>query len=283
MNILVLGASGMLGNAVIRLLSEKKDWNVFGTLRSANPGLASKAPNARLLADIDVNQANSLLRAFLEARPKVVINCIGLVKQLKTAEDSLEAIPINSLLPHQLARLCDLAGARLIHFSTDCVFSGSKGQYLESDFADAGDIYGRAKLLGEVDYANAVTLRTSIIGHELNGTRSLISWFLSQKGTIKGFTNAVFSGLPTCEQARIVRDFVIPNENLRGVYHVSAKPISKFDLLTLVNEEYGTGISIEADEKLKIDRSLDSTRFNKATNYQAPEWPTLISQMRAFG
>jgi len=207
---------------------------------------------------------------------------VGLVKQLAEADDPLTAIPINSLLPHRLARLSQVCSARFIHISTDCVFSGSKGMYVESDVPDALDLYGRSKLLGEVDYPNSVTLRTSIIGHELAGARSLVGWFLAQTGTIKGFNRAFFSGLPTVELARVIRDFVIPNSNIRGLYHVAAGRINKYDLLKLIASVYEKSIDIAPDDKLVIDRSLNGERFREATGYVAPEWQALIKTMHTF-
>ena len=215
-------------------------------------------------------------------RPDVVINCIGLVKQIAAVNDPILALSINSILPHRLARLCDLASARLIHVSTDCVFSGGKGGYVESDPPDALDLYGRSKLLGEVAYPHAITLRTSIIGRELNGSHGLIGWFLAQQGAVSGYTRAVFSGLPTCELARVVRDFVLPQPELHGVYHVVAEPISKYALLQLVNGAYGKHLEITPDASVQIDRSLNGGRFRAATGYVAPSWPELVEQMRAF-
>jgi dTDP-4-dehydrorhamnose reductase len=222
-----------------------------------------------------------LVRLFDEVRPEVVINCIGLVKQLEEANDPIQALSINALLPHRVARLCALVGARLIHVSTDCVFSGRKGGYAETDTPDAEDLYGRSKLLGEVDYPS-ITLRTSIIGHELNSAHGLIGWFLAQKSGVKGYSRAIFSGLPTCELARVVRDFVIPRPELHGLYQVAAAPISKYELLRLVNQQYGKDLSIAPDEALKIDRSLDGSRFRAATGYLASSWPDLVAQMHAF-
>lgn len=282
MKILVLGASGMLGNAMLRVMSAQEAWSVFGTVRGADPALHVAAPRAVLIPGVHADQPDSLLAAFAQARPDVVINCVGLVKQLSNAEDPLVAVPINTLLPHRLARMCEVAGARLVHVSTDCVFSGKQGNYTEFDLADAQDVYGRSKLLGEVDYPHAVTLRTSIIGHELRSAHGLIDWFLSQQARVKGYTEAVFSGLPTCELARVVRDFVIPHASLRGVYHVAAEPISKHDLLQIVNREYGKNIQIEPDDQVKINRSLDASRFRETTGYVAPAWPDLIAQMREF-
>jgi dTDP-4-dehydrorhamnose reductase len=282
MRILVLGASGMLGNAMLRVLSQQHNWAVYGTLRSTNLALQELAPRAKLLHGIHADQPDSLIAAFIQSCPQVVINCVGLVKQLASADDPLEAIPINGLLPHRLAKLCELTQARLVHISTDCVFSGNLGNYRESDLPDANDLYGRSKLIGEVNNRNSITLRTSMIGHELGRDHGLVGWFLSQQGRIKGYTEAIFSGLPTYELVRVVRDFVIPNPDLHGLYHVAAEPISKHDLLHIVNLKYGKNLQIEPDDKLKINRSLDGSRFREATGYEAPAWPDLIAQMHEF-
>lgn len=281
--VLILGASGMLGNAMLRLFSESAGYRGLGTVRSSRAiKLLPAALHGSLIAGVDVENFDSLSSGLAATKPDVVINCIGVVKQLSESDDPLTAIPVNSLLPHRLARLCDLAGARLIHVSTDCVFSGRKGLYTEADFPDANDLYGRSKYLGEVDYPNAVTLRTSIIGHELDGARSLVGWFLAQSGSVKGFTQAVFSGLPTVELARVIRDFVLPNPQLRGTYHVSADPINKYDLLKLVAAEYDKLIDIVPDASLVIDRSLLSARFRESTGYSPLPWRQLIQGMREF-
>lgn len=281
--VLVLGASGMLGNAVLRTFANNDGYHVFGSVRSNAARLLLPAGlQGQIETGIDVENWDSLVRLFSRVRPDIVINCIGIVKQLSESDDVLVAIPINTLLPHRLARLCQLTEARLVHLSTDCVFTGHKGMYGESDPADAQDVYGRSKHMGEVDYENAITLRTSIIGHELNGARSLLDWFLSQEGQVRGFNKAIFSGLPTNELARVIRDFVVPNPALHGLYHVSAEPINKLDLLTLVAKVYTKSIQIYPDESLVIDRSLDSTRFREATGYTPASWPALIESMHTF-
>jgi dTDP-4-dehydrorhamnose reductase len=283
MRILVLGVSGMLGNAMFRMMAQGGHHEVFGSARSASVKrfFASEMAD-HIITGVDVENTDALAQLFSHVRPEVVINSIGLVKQLAEADDPLSALPINALLPHRLARLCELVDARLVHISTDCVFSGRKGNYLETDEADAQDLYGRSKLIGEVDYPHAVTLRTSIIGHELNSAHGLIGWFLAQQGNVKGYTRAIFSGLPTFELARVIRDLVLPRAELHGLYHVASHPISKYDLLQMVNHEYGKGLNIEPDDHLKIDRSLNANRFLEATGYIAPNWPDLIAQMREF-
>lgn len=282
--VLVLGATGMLGNAVLRYFASRGEHVVAGTVRSqSGVGRFPVFVRSLLIPDVDVENTDSVARVFGAFHPDVVINCIGLVKQLVQADDPLVAIPVNSLLPHRLARLCAIRDARLVHVSTDCVFGGGKGMYVESDAADALDLYGRSKLLGEVDCPNAVTLRTSIIGHELGSAHGLIEWFLSQQGAVCGFSKAIFSGLPTVELARVMHDYVLPNPNLQGVYHVSTSPIDKHSLLKLVAQVYAKEIAIAPDEKLVSDRSLDSTRFRSVTGYVPADWDVLVADMHKFG
>ncbi|KJC42508.1 dTDP-4-dehydrorhamnose reductase [Bradyrhizobium sp. LTSP885] len=282
--VLVLGATGMLGNAMFRGFAQSPGYRAFGSTRAKGlHGSFPEAMRANLISDVDVENVDALSTVLADVKPDVVINCVGLVKQLSEAKDPLATLPVNAVLPHRLARLCRLADARLVHISTDCVFDGAKGNYSEQDQPNAVDLYGRSKLLGEVDCENAVTLRTSIIGHELNSAHGLIGWFMSQSGSIKGFTKAIFSGLPTAELMRVIRDFVLTDHSLRGLYHVSAAPISKYELLRIVADSYGRTIEIVPDETLIIDRSLDSSRFRQRTGYRPPEWPVLVRNMRDFG
>jgi len=284
MKIVVLGASGMLGNAVFRYLLSDQRYTVWGTVRSsASLKYFSASERERLVVGLDVLSQDDLLEFFMQYRPDVVVNCTGLIKQLSTANDPLAVLPINALLPHRLQKLAQLIGARLVHISTDCVYAGTQGQYVEADVSDAEDLYGKSKYIGEVhDSANAITLRTSIIGHELSGSKSLVDWFLSQSGSVKGYQKAIFSGLPTVEMARVIADYVLPNAALNGLYHVSAEAIDKYSLLKLVAEKYGKTIDIVADDAVAIDRSLDSSRFRQATGYLPPSWADLIVKMRDF-
>jgi dTDP-4-dehydrorhamnose reductase len=282
MKILVFGASGMIGSAMFRVLSAKKEWQVWGTLRSDEiKKFFSGDKQDKLVAGVEVEKHDVLVRMFARVKPDVVINCIGLTKHHKEAEDPQLALPLNALLPHRMADLCAVAGARLIHVSTDCVFAGTKGNYSETDAPDAVDVYGKAKQLGEVDYPHAVTLRTSTIGHELQSDYGLLEWFLSQQGSCKGFNRAIFSGLPNTEFARVVRDLVIPRPDLRGLYHVGADPIGKYELLKLIAKVYGKQIEIVRDDEFLIDRSLNGDRFNRATGYKPAAWPELIQAMYA--
>lgn len=278
--VLVLGASGMLGSSLFRAFSSDPLLETFGSIREVNARrhFVPELHHA-LIPNVNMDGEAGLLTAFAVTKPDVVVNCIGIIKQLPTANDHLESLAINSTLPHRLAKYCDATGAKLVHFSTDCVFSGKQGLYKEEDFPDAYDLYGRTKFMGEVAYKNSVTLRTSIIGHELNRSKSLVDWFLSQSGEVKGFTKAVFSGLPTIEIARVVKEYVIPCPTLSGLYHLSVDPINKYDLLNLVAATYGKSIKIIPDDRLVIDRSLNSDRFRSATGFRPKTWPELIKDM----
>jgi len=281
--ILVLGASGMLGNTLLRAFSANPQFDVRGTTRSAAASaLLPESVRHATIPNVDVTDFDSLVEVFASIRPEVVVNAVGVVKQLSAAGDPLYSVPLNSLLPHRLARLSAATGARLVHISTDCVFSGKTGAYTEDSFPDAIDLYGRSKLLGEVDYPNAITLRTSIIGHELSSAHGLVDWFLSQE-SVRGFSRAIFSGLPTVELARVISEYVLPFPELHGVFHVAARPISKLDLLRLVAAAYRRRIEIVPDEQVVVDRSLNSARFRRATGYVAPSWPELVAAMRDFG
>jgi dTDP-4-dehydrorhamnose reductase len=281
MRVLVLGASGMLGNAMFRVLSERQSWEVSGTVRSGEiKNLFSPNISERLVVCGDLQNHDVLIKVFHQVRPEVVINCISLPRQLLNLGDPLTMIPMYALLPHQLAALCGLTAARLIHISTDGVFSGAKGRYTENDPADAQDTYGITKFLGEVHRPHSITLRTSMIGHELQGTHGLLGWFLSQE-QCKCFGRVIFSGLPTVALAQIIRDVVIPRPDLNGLYHVAAQPISKFNLLRLVAEVYCKTIDIVRDDSLVMDRSLDAERFRLATGYVPPDWPELVRLMRS--
>jgi len=272
----------MLGNAVVRVLSENDNLIVYGTVRAeSSKQLFTETIASRIFSGVDIEREESLTRVFSETQPDVVINCVGLIKQLSDFNDPLEVIPINSMLPHRLAKMCR-GSAKLIHISTDCVFDGSKGHYLESDSADARDLYGMSKYIGEVSYPHCVTLRTSIIGHELESKNSLVEWFLSQELSCNGFNKAFFSGFPAVVLAQIIRDVVIPENKLSGIFHVAANPINKYDLLTLIADIYDKSIQIIPDDSVVIDRSLNADKFRRETGYIAPEWPSLIRTMHSY-
>jgi dTDP-4-dehydrorhamnose reductase len=279
--ILVLGGNGMLGHKLAQQCS--RHFDTWATLRSGIEAWHqfNILPPETTLTGVDARDFDTVVQAFSRAKPEVAVNCIGIIKQLPTAHDPVPCITVNSLFPHQLAELCRQQGTRLIHLSTDCVFSGCKGMYTEKDPADADDLYGRSKLLGEVSGQNCLTLRTSMIGPELTTAYGLLEWFLKSSGTVKGFTNAVFSGFTTIELSKIIISLIEHHRNLAGLYHLSSDPITKFELLVMIRDAFGTQAEILPWPDVHIDRSLDSSRFRRATGFVPRAWPGMIADMAA--
>lgn len=279
MRILILGGDGMLGHQLLKYLQPRHETKV--TLRQdliaySSTGLFDKGNSYDAT---DIRSFERLVEVMADFQPQAVINAVGIVKQRPDAKESIPSLEINALLPHRLAVLCKGIGARLMHLSTDCVFSGKKGNYLESDPSDAGDLYGKTKYLGEVHEANSLTLRTSIIGRELSRHTSLLDWFLAQTGTVKGFTNAIYTGFTTLEMSRIIEKMLLEFPDASGVYQVSSEPINKYELLLLFREKLGHKIDIIPDNTFCCDRSLNSTRFRTEFNYTPPSWPAMIEEL----
>ena len=280
MRLLILGGSGMLGHQLWRGLHAQHD--TWVTLRRpvADFAVHNLFDEAKAIQFDDITDDTALERALGQAKPEAVINCVGLIKQRDEANDEALTLRVNAEFPHRLAKRCGEAGARLIHFSTDCIFAGTKGNYTESDPSDAADLYGQSKHQGEVADAHSVTLRTSVIGHELGTNRALLDWFLSQRGqAISGFTKAIYSGFTTLEMARIVDRILTQHPALSGVWHVASEPISKFALLQLCREKLGWEGVIEPNDEFVCDRSLNADRFNQATGYTPPSWEAMISEL----
>lgn len=279
MRILVLGGDGMLGHQLLRQLSSRHEVRVtlrqgldaysrFGLFNSENS-----------YSGVHARDLDRLVEILSDFRPDAVVNAVGIVKQRADSKESIPGISINSLLPHQLALLCRLSGARLVHMSTDCVFSGRKGGYVEDDFSDAEDLYGRSKFIGEIHDSHCITLRTSIIGRELSRKTGLIEWFLAQKNVVRGFTGAIFSGFSTLEMSRIIEAVLLDFKTLHGVHHVSSDPISKYDLLQLAKRHFNLSMEIIPHPDFLCDRSLNSDRFRKLTGYRPPNWDQMIGEM----
>ncbi|MDT4898873.1 MAG: dTDP-4-dehydrorhamnose reductase [Acidobacteriota bacterium] len=280
MKVLILGGSGMLGHKLYQVCAERFD--TYSTFRQSENSYAKFElfDPSRVIGNVAADDVASVATALAKVQPSVVVNCIGVVKQDAAAKDPLTSISINALFPHRLAQVCHAANTRLVHLSTDCVFSGRKGNYTEDDLSDAEDLYGKTKYLGEVGGTNCLTLRTSMIGRELHGSHGLLEWFLNQQGkTVRGFRRAVFSGFTTRALAETIAWIIADHPSLEGVLHLAAEPISKFDLLTLVKEAAGLNVQIEPDETFVCDRSLNGSRLREATGFVPPGWSDMISQL----
>ena len=281
--ILVLGVTGMLGHTLFKEMGKNEAFEVFGTTRSKS-GLENyfaKDELSKIRDGVDADNFETVIRAIAGTQPTIIINCIGIIKQLPISKDPLTAITVNSQLPHRLSLVARTANARLIHISTDCVFDGKQGNYTEKDASTAEDLYGKTKYLGEVHYPHCVTLRTSIIGHELKTNFSLVDWFMSQEDEINGFTKAIYSGFPTIEIVNIISNYVIPNKKLSGLYHVSSDAISKYDLLNIMKNIYKKEININAFDDFILDRSMNSDKFKNKVGYVSPSWKNLVEDMYA--
>jgi dTDP-4-dehydrorhamnose reductase len=279
--VLVLGVTGMLGHTLMNELDRAESLDVYGSARAEGllPQFLSTDQLKRVILGVDALDLDTVRRVIRDLRPEVVVNCIGVIKQDPAIRDAVYTIRVNSLFPHLLARECAGVDARLINVGTDCVFSGNRGNYVETDTPDPIDLYGRSKLLGEVTTAPTLTLRTSVIGHELGTARSLVDWFLSQSGVVKGFTKAIYSGLTTIELGRLLAAVVFPQEDIVGLFHIASTPLSKFELLGMIAAVYGWTGELIRDSEVVYDRSLSPDAFCSLTSYRPPSWPEMIREM----
>ena len=279
MRILILGGSGMLGHQLFKHVKVRHETRVTLRREIASYDACNLFNPLNAYAGIDVRATDQLKEVFDDFQPGVVVNAVGIIKQLPSANEIIPSIELNSLFPHRLALLCKENNVRVIHLSTDCVFNGKKGNYTESDSTDAEDLYGRTKLLGELREKHCLTLRTSMIGKELIRKKSLLEWFLSQKGTVKGFTKAIFTGFTTRELCRIIEMLAMKYPQASGMYHVSSEPISKYDLLLMIKNGLKLPTDIKPDDSFECDRSLNSSKFRLEFNYIPPGWDQMIEEL----
>jgi dTDP-4-dehydrorhamnose reductase len=280
MKVLVLGGNGMLGHKLVQVLQGKFD--VWTTLREdferyEKFGIFERE---KTICGVDAENFETVKNAIEYIKPDVIVNAIGVIKQLPSSNNVVKTLTINSIFPHLVAETAQEINARFIEISTDCVFSGKKGNYSEADLPDAYDLYGKSKSLGEVTGENCLTLRTSIIGRELLTANSLVDWFLSNHGqSVKGYKHAIYSGFPTIVLAEIIADLLINHPKLSGLYHVSSEPINKYDLLCLIRDAYNTDIEIKPFEDFSTDKSLNSDKFRLETNFTPETWQEMVAQM----
>lgn len=284
MKVLILGASGLLGHTLFNELFINSNLETWGSIRGDADEASALFPrplSERIIAGLELTETGTLEKLLDRLEPDVLVNAVGLVRQRPEGQQVLPCLTINSRLPHLLLKICIDRGIRLIHYSTDCVFDGQKGKpYTEIDPPSAKDVYGLSKYLGELRDGPALTLRTSIIGHELRHKVGLVEWFLSQRQPVKGYRGAIYTGLTAVEHARILRDYVFKNPDRAGIYHVASNPVSKYELLGLVNKAYGLDLEIIPDDTVKDDKRLDGSKFNEDFAYQAPAWEHLVADMR---
>lgn len=280
MRILILGGTGMLGHNLWRYFSFRFP-HTYTTIRKNSKSLENtklfKSDN--VIHSVDVFDFSSLTGVMKCLKPDVILNCIGITKRRDEANLAVDTITINSLFPHKLVEWGKAHSALVVNFSTDCVFDGKRGNYSENDTPNATDLYGKTKALGEIYGENALTIRSSFIGMELEKGSELFEWFLSQKGSVKGFTNAIYSGLTVNELCRVVENILVNYPKTTGLYNVSSNPINKYDLLSLIKHKMNLPIEIVPFENNFCDRSIDSTKFRTEFKYSPPTWDAMIEEL----
>jgi len=260
----------MLGHVLLNKLNESKAFQVYDITRNKEERINN--------FECDLTNFNSLFEIIKEIKPKYIVNCIGVLIK-GSIKDPSNAILINSLLPHKLVKYSKTVGSKLIHISTDCVFDGSKGNYIETDNKTAQDIYGLSKSLGEINDDKNLTLRTSIIGPELkNNGEGLFSWFINQKGEVNGFTESIWGGVTTLELAEVIIKSI--NENYSGLIHITnGQPISKFELLSLIKNIFElNNIDLKKVSGKKSDKSLNT----KYHYFNIPSYEHMITDMHKY-
>ena len=280
MKVLILGGQGMLGHKLLQTFQTRFD--TYATFHNASVRLPIMQDKMRMIVGVDARKIDTVINAFAQVRPDVVVNSIGIIKQLETARDPALSLEVNALFPHRLAELCRATSTRMIQISTDCVFSGERGFYSEEDIPDPVDLYGRTKLLGEVNEPHCLTIRTSIIGRDFMKNAGLLEWFINNRGKrVKGFAHAVFSGFTTQALSQILSDVIVDHSQLSGIYHVAAPPINKYTLLQRIRDAMDIDIDIDRETTVRINRSLNPARFIGATGIQLPDWDSMIVDLVA--
>lgn len=283
--ILILGGDGMLGHKILQVFESRFDSTLCTVRESLQNPFLRKIPlfnEDNTIDEVEATDLDGLAELIVDIKPDVVVNCVGVIKQRTDAKDPVACIAVNALLPHLLAEWCEEWRGRVIHFSTDCVFSGRRGGYHEDDESDATDLYGRTKYLGEIAGKNSLTLRTSIIGRELKHFQSLLEWLLAATGKrISGYTRAIYSGVTTLHLANLVADIIENHPKLSGLFQVASEPINKHDLLVLLRDAYGLDVEIEPDDNFVCDRSFSGEKLAEAIGYRCPPWPELVQELAA--
>jgi len=284
MRVLILGGTGMLGHQLYRHMSSRFS-NTYATIRhiaEKSAAFLGGCNNSRIIDSIDALDFTVLTGVLRFVKPDIILNCVGITKRRIEVDDALITIELNALLPHRLVKWGRCNSAKVINFSTDCVFDGMTGNYADNSNSNAKDLYGKTKALGEISGVNALTLRSSFIGTELNDGTELLEWLLSQTGVVKGFKNAIYTGLTTLELSRVVEMLITHHPNANGIYNISSKPISKYALLTQISDKLNLNIEVIPDETVKCDRSLNSSKFNMQFRYTPPSWETMLSELSEY-
>ena len=274
MKILILGSSGILSKT-LQLYLNKKNVDFLTISRESN--------NNKNINLKNISNFKNLEQLIFKIRPTHIINCVGITKFNNAYKNKKLTVLLNTKMPIYLSELCKLNKIYLLHISSDCVFSGKKGNYTDNSYKDAKDLYGLSKKEGEVKNKFTTTIRTSFIGPELNTKKSLLSWFLSEKKFVRGYSKAFFSGITSLEVCRIIYNYFIKKNILQNkIINIGSRRISKFTLLTKIRKIFKKDINIVRYQNFIIDRSLDSKKFRKLTSYKMVKWDKMLLELKKF-
>jgi dTDP-4-dehydrorhamnose reductase len=278
--VLILGVGGMIGHQMFRSL--KTQFEVHGTLKETIEKYKDFEifDSTNIFENCDAQNFDKIEQVLNQFKPDVILNCIGITLRKPEIKDELYAEKINSDFPQFLKNYTERSHAYLVHFSTDCVFSGKTGPYTEDSVPDAEDVYGRTKAKGEVQGSHTLTLRGSMIGRELVGKTELLEWALSQKDKkIKGYTKALYSGVTTSVMAGLIADLINRSEKLTGLYQVSSQPISKFELLQEINAAFKLNMTIEENDSYLNEKILKSEKLTNKIGFHSLSWNEMLDEL----
>ena len=277
MKIFITGIDGMIGHKIAQSLS--KEHTIIGSSRK---NIKSE--------DLGINDCELITHDFLKddileildkINPEIIVNCAGITIRRGINDNYDNTILLNSNLPHIIDDWTERNQSKLIHFSSDCVFSGKKGNYLDESIPDATDLYGLSKSRGEVKSKNTLTIRCSIIGREIFNHTELFEWIYSMRGKqIKGYNNVLYSGVTSIWMGRVLKKILKYHTELSGIYNISSEPITKYSLLNLINEHFKLGIEISRDNKIKSNKVLISKKFTEITDINPPNWDDLMTELK---
>ena len=281
MKIIVLGASGLIGSYMFRELS--KTFETFGTIRKSKIKYKDIAlfKSNKIIDNIDILNLDNLNKLLESLKPNIIVNCIGVTKR-KISDNLLDVIKINSIFPHELVKWGLINSARIIHFSTDCVFNGLTGNYNEKSNTNAFDIYGKTKALGEIQYDNCLTIRSSFIGRELFDKTELLEWVISNNGKkIKGFKKTMYSGVSALFLSKFIKNIINDHIKLNGLFQLSTDiPISKYDLICLIRDCFDLNIEIIPENNKYHCPTLDNSKLKNKMNFEIPSWKEMLVELK---
>jgi len=282
LKILILGAGGMLGHKLYQTLSKTYDdvIPVFRKNKEHYHKFNLYKPE-KMIGNTDVTDQSKLLAVLNSVKPDIICNCIGKTTRKINSEDSQSVIYLNSFLPHFISKWSSENNSYFIHFSTDCVFSGKNGPYKPNDFRDSRDLYGLSKILGETNSKYGLTIRTSIVGREIENQTEFFEWIFSSKNkSVSGYKNVFYSGVTTNYLSEVVAQLITKDSKSHGLLQVASPPISKLNLIKKVNSLFGLGMKINTDASKVSNKILSPVKFTITSGIKTQTWDEMLNTLK---